>query len=144
MACCLVQPLTVMISRLYRTNMGRSRTMEGSGSSLWYYSKNHPRKKYRYPTVLSLGTLAPTATDISPTEHMYLSTVCLKMGCPWVMRTPDLTQSANIFSNGTDDLKYWIPGRICIHLQIIYHCHYTVLSLKQLDEDKKVATTWNE
>ena len=74
-------------SMQWRMEIGRGRTLPGSVSYFLYVASCLPRRKLIAPMLLSLGSGAPTAAKIYPTERMYFSTLCLWIGLWLAART---------------------------------------------------------
>ena len=71
----LGDPLLETDSMQWRMETGRGRTLPGAGYSFSYVADCCSRRKSIVPMLLSLGSGAPTAANICPTERMYRSTL---------------------------------------------------------------------
>ena len=92
------------------------------------------------PMPLSLGSGAPTAAKICPTERMYCSTLCLWMGLLLAARTPERTLRVNICKKEIFSLMPWRLLGMCNHVEKVSHCFYAVLSLHSLEVERPSAT----
>ena len=84
----LGEPLLETESMQWRMETGRGRTLPWLGSYFSYVASCRPRPKSIAPMLLSLGSGAPTAANICPTERVYCSTLRLWIGMWLAARTP--------------------------------------------------------
>ena len=124
--------------------MGMGRTQVGGVYCLTYSLRCSPSLKSRLPTVLSLGSMIPTAANIFPMERRYCSTIFFWILCPLAVRDPVRTHSKKIWRYGTG---YLITGRsygIHIHVQNESHCLQAVESFRRVEAHSPVATAFFE
>ena len=84
----LLVPLLATEYMQWRMETGRGRTLPGAGYYFSYVASCRPRLKSIAPMLLSLGSGAPTAVNICPTERMYCSTLRLWIGLWLAARMP--------------------------------------------------------
>ena len=114
---CLGSPWNALGLRVCSMDIGMGKTIVWGVYSVWYAASFLTRWKLRECTDLNMGYLAPTASNICPTEHKYCSTFKFQIGWPWEARTPNCTLYEKSFSKGNRLSMSWRSGVIIIYSQ---------------------------